>query len=174
MKHLLMAIFAAFVTFTYAQSAGATMKIIYFSATGTTETAAKKLSTYVNAKLLRIEPGEPYTASDLDWTNKKSRTTIEMNDENSRPKIANKISVESCDTLFLGFPIWWDKAPHIINTFIESSDLSGKVVYVFATSGGSGISNSFNELKKQYPKINWQSAKLLNSFSKNDIESWIK
>ena len=117
--------------------------VAYFSAGGVTAKLAKTLSSVTGADLFEIKPVTPYTAKDLDWMDKKSRSTIEMQDKASRPEMAEKLS--SCaqyDTVFVGFPIWWYEAPHIIETFLESCDLSGKTVVPFATSGGSGMGST--------------------------------
>ena len=116
--------------------------VAYFSASknGVTEGVATRLAAAIGADLHRIEPAVPYTPADLDWTNKKSRSTIEMNDKSFRPAIANRVAnMEAYDTIFVGFPIWWYVAPTIVNTFLESCDLAGKTVVPFATSGSSGM-----------------------------------
>ena len=137
--------------------------VAYFSATGTTQRAAEKLAKEKNADLFRIEPAEPYTAADLDWTNKKSRSSVEMNDKSSRPAIAHKCdNLADYDTVWIGFPVWWYTAPTIINTFIEAHDFSGKTICVFATSGGSNVTGSASDLKKTYPQYNWGESRLMN------------
>ncbi len=114
--------------------------VAYFSASGTTERVAKDLAEAVNADIFEIEPQEPYTHADLNWQDKKSRTTVEMNDESVRPAIASEIeSMGDYDTVFVGFPVWWYVEPRIIDTFLESYDFSGKMIIPFATSGGSGL-----------------------------------
>lgn len=114
--------------------------VAYFSATGTTARVAEKLSDAIGADLFEIAPEVPYTKEDLDWMNKESRSSIEMRDEKSRPEIAVKRdNMAEYDVIFVGFPIWWYVAPTIINTFLESYDLTGKTVIPFATSGGSGM-----------------------------------
>lgn len=121
--------------------------VAYFSCTGTTKKVAENLAKAVNGDIYEIKPKELYTTEDLNWTNKKSRTSLEMDDKNSRPKIETKISnMEEYDTIFLGFPIWWYVAPRIVNTFLESYDLSGKSIILFYTSGGSGLGNTVSEL----------------------------
>ena len=122
--------------------------VAYFSATGTTAKVAAILSEAANADLFEIAPEVPYTKADLNWMDKKSRSTIEMNDKAFRPAIANKdAGIEDYDVIFLGFPIWWYVAPTIINTFLEQYDFSGKKIVLFATSGGSGFGKTLNELK---------------------------
>ncbi|MBR2951201.1 MAG: NAD(P)H-dependent oxidoreductase [Lachnospiraceae bacterium] len=122
--------------------------VAYFSATGTTAKVAAILSEAANADLFEIAPEVPYTKADLNWMDKKSRSTIEMNDKAFRPAIANKdAGIEDYDVIFLGFPIWWYVAPTIINTFLEQYDFSGKKIVLFATSGGSGFGKTLDELK---------------------------
>lgn len=122
--------------------------VAYFSASGVTKKLAKTLSSAINADLHEIKPEKPYTADDLNWQNKKSRSSIEMNDKSYRPAIANKVeNMDDYDTIFVGFPIWWYVAPTIINTFLEQYDLTGKKIIPFATSGGSGMGKTNDELK---------------------------
>jgi len=112
--------------------------VAYFSASGVTAKVAKKLSNAIGADLFEIKPAEPYTSADLDWTNKKSRSSVEMADKSSRPAIANKVAdMSQYDVVFVGFPIWWYREPSIIDTFMESYDFSDKQVVPFATSGSS-------------------------------------
>lgn len=128
----------------------------YFSATGTTKNIAIEIAKKINSDLFEIEPLELYTKEDLDWTNKNSRSSMEMRNENSRPRIKNKIeNIEEYENIIIGFPVWWYKAPTIINTFIEENNLENKKIYVFVTSGGSGVTDSFNNLKKEYPNLNF-------------------
>lgn len=136
--------------------------VAYFSATGTTEAAAKQLAKDIKADLYAIEPAEKYTAADLDWHDKKSRSSVEMNDKNARPALKSKKSLAKYDVIYIGYPIWWGVAPRIINTFIEQAELDGKTVIPFATSGGSGIEKSISELKTAYPKVKWQNGLLKN------------
>ena len=114
--------------------------IVYFSATGNTKAAAQRLAQEFNANLYEITPEVPYSAADLDWRDKTSRSTIEMNDKTSRPAIKGRCeNISDYDTVWIGFPVWWYTAPTIVNTFIEAHDLSGKTLNVFATSGGSSV-----------------------------------
>lgn len=114
--------------------------VAYFSATGTTKKAAEKVALVKGADLFEIVPEIPYTAADLDWTDKKSRSSLEMSDYSSRPSIKSKVAdMDGYDVIYVGFPIWWYVAPTIINTFLESYDLTGKTIIPFATSGGSGM-----------------------------------
>ena len=115
--------------------------VAYFSASGVTARAAKEIAQSVGGDLYEIRPAQPYTKADLDWTNKQSRSSLEMNDPASRPAIAEPAAdLAQYDTVFLGFPIWWYVEPRIVDTFLESYDFSGKTLIPFATSGGSGIS----------------------------------
>ena len=137
--------------------------VVYFSATGTTKAAAQQLAKEHNADLYEITPEVPYTAADLDWRDKTSRSTIEMKDKSSRPAIAGRCeNIADYDTVWIGFPVWWYTAPTIVNTFIEAHDLNGKILNVFATSGGSGVEGSANDLKKTYPQYTWGESRLMN------------
>ncbi|MFQ7307068.1 MAG: flavodoxin [Mediterraneibacter sp.] len=138
--------------------------VAYFSASGVTERAAKEIAGGVDADLYEILPAQPYTDADLDWTDKKSRSTAEMNDPACRPEIAGTVeNMEQYDTVFIGFPIWWYVEPRIVDTFLESYDFSGKTVIPFATSGGSGIGGAEKSLREHCPKANWKQGKLVNS-----------
>ena len=138
--------------------------VAYFSASGTTAHTAKEIAEAVGAVLYEIRPAKAYTAADLDWTDKKSRSTTEMNDPACRPEIAGKVvNIEQYDTIFVGFPIWWYVEPRIVDTFLESYDFSGKTVIPFATSGGSGIGGAEKSLREHCPKANWKQGKLVNS-----------
>jgi len=149
--------------------------VTYFSATGTTKKVAEQLAKAANADLFEIEPQEPYTDADLNWQDKKSRSSIEMQDLSSRPAIAKKLeNMDDYDVIYVGFPIWWYTAPTIINTFMESYDFTGKTVIPFATSGGSTIDKSCADLKKAYPNVNWKPGKLLNRPSQEEIDNWVK
>ena len=137
--------------------------VVYFSATGTTKAAAQRLAKEFNADLYEITPEVPYTDADLNWRDKNSRSTIEMKDKSSRPAIKGHCdNIADYDVVWIGFPIWWYTAPTIVNTFIEAHDLSGKTLNVFATSGGSDVKDSYNDLKKAYPQYNWGESRLMN------------
>ena len=126
--------------------------VAYFSASGVTAKVAEKLSKAINADLYEIAPEDPYTKADLNWMNKKSRSSVEMNDRSSRPAIGNKVeNMEQYDTVFVGFPIWWYREPSIIDTFMESYDFTGKTIIPFATSGGSGLGESYKNLQTLAP-----------------------
>ena len=126
--------------------------VAYFSASGTTAKVAKALAEAADADLYEIKPAVPYTRADLNWMDKKARSTVEMNDRAFRPAIADRNArVEEYDTVFVGFPIWWYVAPTIINTFLESYDFSNKTVILFATSGGSGFGQAVAGLRVSVP-----------------------
>ena len=130
--------------------------VTYFSASGVTAKTANKLAKEVDGDVFEIEPKEKYTSADLNWMDKKSRSSVEMNDPASRPEIAKQVeNMDMYDTVLVGFPIWWYVEPKIIDTFLDSYDFSGKTVIPFATSGGSGIENVEKNLQKEYPNINW-------------------
>ena len=138
--------------------------VAYFSASGTTARVAKELAQAVGADLYEIKPAVPYTKADLNWMNKKSRSSVEMSDKSSRPALADRdANIAAFDTILLGFPIWWYIAPTIINSFLESYDFSGKKIVLFATSGGSGFGRTVAGLK---PSVSADTAivegKLLN------------
>ncbi|MBR5092601.1 MAG: NAD(P)H-dependent oxidoreductase [Bacteroidales bacterium] len=148
---------------TIKQSSNMKTLVVYFSATGTTKAAAQRLAKELNADLYEITPEQPYTAADLDWRDKTSRSTVEMKDKSSRPAIKGRCeNIADYDTVWIGFPVWWYTAPTIVNTFIEAHDLSGKVLCVFATSGGSNVTGSANDLKKTYPQYTWGESRLMN------------
>lgn len=148
--------------------------VAYFSATGTTEKVARQVAEAAGADLYKIDPVQPYTTADLDWTNKSSRSTVEMKDPKSRPAIKKTLkNADAYSVVYIGFPIWWYTAPTIINTFIETYNLNGKTVIPFATSGGSTVSKAAEDLKNAYPKINWKEGATLNRADKKDIEKWV-
>lgn len=108
---------------------------------------ANRLAGAIGADIFEIEPKIPYSNQDLDWTNKNSRSSLEMNDRSSRPEVAKKVAnMEQYDKIFVGFPIWWYVAPTIVNSFLEQYDLSGKTIVPFATSGGSGMGETNKHL----------------------------
>ena len=137
--------------------------IAYFSASGVTARVSREMADATGADLYEICPEQPYTAEDLDWMNKKSRSSQEMNDLSCRPAIARPVQdMEQYDTILIGFPIWWYVEPRIVDTFLESYDLSGKTLIPFATSGGSGIAKAEKSLKEHCPKAAWKKGQLLN------------
>ena len=151
--------------------------VAYFSASGVTANLAKSLAEAAGADIYEIRPEAPYTKADLDWTDKKSRSTIEMNDHAFRPAIADKdANIAAYDVVFVGFPIWWYVAPTIINTFLESYDFSGKTIVPFATSGGSGFGET---IKKLRPSVSdtaiWKEGKLWSGRPSEDaLSKWIE
>ena len=147
--------------------------VVYFSATGNTKQTAQKLSSIMDADLCEIIPTQPYTSADLNWNDKQSRSSVEMANPQARPDIKPiDFDINDYDYIFLGYPIWWDLAPRVVNTFIESNDLTGKTVIPFATSGGSSIEGSIEALKKSYPDIKWRGGKLLNGESEKALKTW--
>ena len=130
--------------------------VAYFSASGVTARAAKEIADAVGADLYEIAPAQLYTAADLDWTDKKSRSTVEMNDPGCRPEIAGTVGdMDRYDTVFVGFPVWWYVEPRIVDTFLESYDFTGKTMIPFATSGGSGIGGAQKSMKEHCPGAVW-------------------
>lgn len=149
--------------------------IAYFSATGTTARAAEKIADVTGGDLYEIIPAQHYTSTDLDWNDRQSRSSIEMNDPKSRPAIkGGKPDISNYDVIFIGYPIWWDLAPRIINTFIERHEMKDKTLIPFATSGGSTIGGSTAALKKEYPALDWKEGRLLNRSDEKTIRTWIE
>lgn len=157
-----------------------TTLVVYFSASDAHITAqvAKTLAEAADADLFEIVPEKIYSAEDLDWNNEKSRSTIEMKDSTARPAVASKVdNMDQYTTIYVGFPIWWYTAPRIVNTFLEQYDLTGKTIIPFATSGGSGMGNSGEDLKKaSAPSANWiLPGKVLNGNPPVDsLKVWIE
>ena len=150
--------------------------VSYFSASGVTKRVAEKIAKAINGDLFEIEPTQKYTSEDLDWTNKQSRSSIEMQDKTFRPQILNKVSnIIEYDTVVLGFPVWWYTAPTIINTFIEENNLKEKNIYIFVTSGGSSSEGSFKDLKNTYNNLNFiRNKRFTGRESDEDYINWIK
>lgn len=149
--------------------------VAYFSASGTTKRAAIALAKAADADLFEIQPLRPYTAADLDWTNKRSRSTLEMKDPASRPGIKCRLAnMADYDAVFLGFPVWWYTAPTIIKTFLESYDFSNKTIVLFATSGGSGLGGTESALRPCAPTAVWKTGKLLNGTDDSALKSWVE
>lgn len=151
--------------------------VAYFSASGITKGAAETLVEAIDADLYEIKPETAYTKADLNWMDKKSRSTVEMQNPASRPAMADKnAAVENYDVVFVGFPIWWYVAPHIINSFLEAYDFSNKTIVLFATSGGSGFGETVQNLKGSVsPEAVIKEGKLLNGKqSKAELEEWVK
>ena len=146
--------------------------VAYFSASGVTAQAAETIAETIGADLYEIRPETPYTPADLDWMNRRSRSSVEMNDPASRPAIAEPAAdIEQYDTILVGFPVWWYVEPRIVDTFLESYDFSGKTMIPFATSGGSGIGKAEQSLKSHCPSAVWKPGKLLNH---TDAAEWAR
>ena len=148
--------------------------VAYFSASGTTRAVAEQLAAATGSDLYEIKPAVPYTRADLNWQDRRSRSSVETNDPASRPELANhNAPVESCERIFLGFPIWWYTAPHIIRTFLESYDFTGKSIILFATSGGSGLGKTAQELASSCPGATIVAGGMLNgSPSQVALKQW--
>ncbi|MBQ8942202.1 MAG: flavodoxin [Firmicutes bacterium] len=149
--------------------------VVYFSATGTTKGVAEKIAAAEDADIYELIPAEPYSAADLDWNDKNSRTTLEMNDPDVRPAIGNdNIELDGYSTMYIGYPIWWGDAPRIMSTFVEAHDFDGITVIPFCTSGGSGIGKSGDNLASQAGSGNWLKGDRLNAnVSEDEIQKWI-
>lgn len=149
--------------------------VAFFSASGTTKKIAKMIAEAADADLYEITPKEAYTKADLNWMDKKSRSSVEMADKKIRPEIVddNK-DLSGYDEIILGFPIWWYVAPTIVNTFLEAHDFSGKKIVLFATSGGSGFGNTVKELQPSAPDAQIVEGRLLNRADKQEISDWVK
>ena len=150
--------------------------VAYFSASGVTGKVAANLAKAIGADLYEIAPEIPYTNADLNWMNKKSRSSVEMNDRSSRPAIGTKVDdMSTYDTVFVGFPIWWYREPSIIDTFAESYDFSGKTIVPFATSGGSGLGDTTKNLKAICPGANIvEGQRFAASVSESDLKKWVE
>ena len=148
--------------------------VVYFSCTGNTEAVAEKIAGAVDGTLMRIEPAQPYTSADLDY-NSDCRANTEQNDVSARPAIASPApDVSGCDTVYLGYPIWWGTAPKIILTFLEGADFGGKTIIPFCTSGGSGIAESESDIETAAPNANWlDGERFSSSVSQSEVDSWV-
>lgn len=148
--------------------------IVYFTHSNNTGLAAKKLAEFTGADIVRIEPEEPYTTEDLDWTNEQSRCTQEHLDQTRRPAIKPlDIDFSKYDTVFIGFPIWWHEEPAVIRTFLDTVDLKGKQLYPFCTSYESPMSEADATLQKGYPELNWHTG-LRFPANTQQMNDWIK
>lgn len=148
--------------------------VAYFSASGITRNVAKMVAEAAGADLYEITPKEAYTKADLNWMDKKSRSSVEMADKKIRPEITDTdAKIAEYDEIFLGFPIWWYVAPTIINTFLEKYDFTGKKIVLFATSGGSGFGNTVKELQPSAPGAQFVEGKPLNHANKKEIEELV-
>jgi len=149
--------------------------VAYFSASGVTAKVAETLSEAIGADIYAIEPEVPYTKADLNWMDKQSRSSLEMKDLSSRPAIKGKCdNMNEYDTIFVGFPIWWYIAPTIINTFLESYDMSGKTIVPFATSGGSGMGKTNEKLQPSCPNSKLLDGKVFKkTVGKDELAEWV-
>ena len=150
--------------------------VAYFSASGVTAKLAQELAEVTGGDLHEIQPAKPYSEADLDWMNKKSRSSVEMGDPSFRPEIGNQVeNMDRYDTVFVGFPIWWYVAPTIINTFLESYNFSGKTVIPFATSGSSGIGKTDSVLKACCSQAtNWKTGKRFGNVNQAELKAWVE
>ena len=149
--------------------------VAYFSASGVTKGIAEKIADDNEYDIFEIKPVEIYTPAYLDWTDKTSRSTLEMNDKSFRPPISETLDVSQYDIVVIGFPVWWYTAPTIINTFIESADLSGKTIKAFCTSGGSGIDKCVSDLADTYPELSFtKGLRLTGREDSEAIKNWIE
>ena len=149
--------------------------VAYFSASGTTRKVAEMIASAADADMYEIVPKQPYSKADLNWMDKKSRSSVEMSDKKSRPEIIDTdVSINMYDEIILGFPIWWYVAPTIINTFLESFDFTGKKIILFATSGGSGFGNTLRELQLSAPDAVIVEGQVFGRAAKQEIEEWVK
>lgn len=147
--------------------------VCYFSATGTTEAAARRIAEITGADIHEIAPAEKYTSADLDWTDSLSRSYVEMHNRTFRPALKDSVTdLSEYSVVYIGYPNWWNTHPTIINTFIENNDLKGKTIVPFMTSGGSDIVNSEKELKEQYPDLSFGEGMLMNGKSDEEIKAW--
>lgn len=150
--------------------------VAYFSATGTTAKAAKALASATGADLYEIKPAVPYSSADLNWTDKGSRSSVEMKDSHSRPALADTDApIADHNVIFLGFPVWWYVAPTILNTFLEAYDFAGKTIVLFATSGGSGLGKSAAGLQSSAPGAKIMNGRLLNGcLNEAELKVWVE
>lgn len=150
---------------------GKRVLVAYFSASGITAQAAQKLANVTKGDLYAITPATAYTEADLDWHNRQSRSSVEMNSTDSRPQLADhNANIENYDIIFIGYPIWWYTAPRIINSFIEAYNFTGKMIIPFATSGSSTIDQSIKDFSKSYPDYKWTPGLLLNGATEASIQ----
>ncbi|MCR4841680.1 MAG: flavodoxin [Eubacterium sp.] len=151
--------------------------VAFFSASGVTAEVAKSIAAGENADLFEIRPVEPYTAADLDWTNKESRSTVEMSDPDCRPAVAEKVAdMDKYDAVFVGFPIWWQREPSVVDTFLDSYDFKGKTIIPFCTSGGNGIGNTAERISGivgEGVKVD-TGKRLGGEISESDLKLWME
>ena len=162
-------------TYEYENESTKKSLVIYFSATGTTKLIAEYISDETNSDIIEIIPKNKYTTADLSYSNDNCRANIEQNDTSSRPEIENKINIDSYDTIYLGYPIWWGDLPKIILTLLDTYNFDEKTIIPFCTSGSSSITGSMNTLKSYNKNVNWINGERFPNFStKTDISNWIK
>ena len=157
------------------QTAAGKACVLCFSATGNTYAVAEKIAAAASAELIRIEAAEPYTSDDLNYNDTSTRATVEQNEGTARPEIAGGIpDVSAYDTVYLGYPIWWGKAPRIILTLLEGADFAGKNISLFCTSGSSSIDGSLSEIEAAAPKATFaKSQRFAASASEDDVKAWL-
>lgn len=149
--------------------------VAYFSASGVTANVAEKMANAIGADLFEIAPQIPYTSADLNWEDKKSRSSVEMKDRSCRPAIAEKPDISAYDFILVGFPVWWYREPSIIDTFMESADFSGKTVVPFCTSGSSGLGDSAKNMQELAPGANVKNGKRFSSsVSADELKAWVE
>ncbi|HJB55604.1 flavodoxin [Olsenella sp. An188] len=149
--------------------------VAYFSATGTTARAATRLAQAIGADLFEIVPERPYSAADLNWNDKSSRSSVEMANESCRPAIASLVdNMDDYDTVYVGFPVWWYVEPRIVDTFLEAHDLAGKTVVPFATSGGSGLGRAPQRMAELAPGARVAEGRMLNGNpGLDELRDWV-
>lgn len=149
--------------------------VAVFSASGVTKRVGEEIARVSGGDFFEIASKKPYTSADLDWTNKRSRSSVEMNDPSARPEIANSVpNMDAYETVIIGFPIWWGVVPRIIDAFLESYDSSGKTIIPFCTSGGSGVGRSDTALHKNVSgDVKWAKGVQINRPNENEIRKWL-
>ena len=152
---------------------GSKVLVAYYSATGNTAKAAEEIAKATGGTLYEIEPEQKYSDADLDYENENSRSAVENKNPDMRPAIKKGLDVAPYETVYLGFPVWWDKAPLVVNTFLDSYDFSGKKIVVFATAHSSGLTPSYEALKATYPSLDLQEGKILNVTSTDSFNEWV-
>ena len=153
---------------------GSKVLVAYYSATGTTAKAAEEIAKATGGTLYEIEPEQKYSDADLDYENENSRSAVENKNPDMRPAIKKGLDVAPYETVYLGFPVWWDKAPLVVNTFLDSYDFTGKKIVVFATAHSSGLNPSYEALKATYPSLDLVEGKILNKTSEDSFHEWVK
>lgn len=153
---------------------GSKVLVAYYSATGTTAKATDEIAKATGGTLYEIEPEQKYSEADLDYENENSRSAVENKNPDMRPAIKKGLDVAPYDVVYLGFPVWWDKAPLVVNTFLDSYDFTGKKIVVFATAHSSGLTPSYDALKKTYPSLELVEGKILNKTSGDSFNEWVK